>query len=260
MDIKKPLVALVLIFVLAAVGVIYYFYQQNLSEEEKVVGGSGTIEAEEVRVGSLVGGKVKEIKIEEGSKVKKGDLLVVLENTVLEEQLKVAEAAVEIAEAQLKEAKDNGTEAEIEVAKAQLKQAKANWKAYKVQLEDTRITSPVEGIILSLPVSLGEVVNAGVTVAVVGNLKELKLVVYLSEEKAGKVKVGDKAKVFVDSYPGKTFEGKVSEIATEAEFTPQNIQTKEQRTSLVFGVTISIDNPEMVLKPGQPADVTIEAK
>lgn len=260
MDIRKLLAALVLIFIVAFSGVVYYFYQQSLAEGEKVIGGSGTIEAEEVRVGALTGGKVKEVKVKEGARVKKGELIAILENAVLREQINAAKAAVEIAEAQLKEAKDNGTEAEIEVAKAQLEQAKANLKAYQVQEEETKVSSPIDGVVLSLPVSLGEVVSAGATVAVIGNLKELKLVVYLSEEKVGKVKIGDRAAVLVDSYPNKTFEGIVSEIATEAEFTPQNIQTKEQRTSLVFGVTISIDNPELILKPGQPADVMIEAR
>ncbi len=260
MEIKKPLIALALIFVLAAGGIVYYFYQENIEENKKEIGGSGVIEAEEIRVGTMFGGRIKEIKVREGEKVKKGSLLAILDNEVLRQQVKAAEAGVQIARAQLKEVRDEGNESEIEVAKAQLKQAEANLEAYQVQLRETRITSPLEGVILSLPVSLGEVVNSGSTIAVIGDLRKLKLVIYLPEEEAGKVKVGDECSISVDSYPGRAFFGKVSEIADQAEFTPQNIQTREQRTSLVYAVTISIENSDLALKPGQPADAFIKAE
>ncbi len=260
MEIKRAIVALAAIFILATGGAVYYFYQQSQTENIREIGGSGTIEAEEIKVGSLVGGKITKLAVKEGDKVKKGSLIVLLDNEVLKEQVKVAEAAVDIARAQLKKAKDDGSRVEIDIAETQLKQAQASLQAYKAQLKETEIKAPANGIILSLPVTLGEVVSAGSTIVVIGDLSQVKLVIYLSEEKAGRVKIGDKVEVKVDSYPDRIFRGQVYEIASQAEFTPQNIQTKEQRTSLVYAVTVRIDNPDLALKPGQPAEATIETK
>lgn len=121
--------------------------------------------------------------------MRKGEIIAVLENPVLQEEIEAARAGVEIVEAQLKKAKNDGTEAEVELAEAQLKQAEANLRTYEAQEKETKIVSPIEGVVFSVPVSPGEVINAGDTVAVIGNLKELKLVVYLSEEKEGRVRL-----------------------------------------------------------------------
>ena len=83
---------------------------------------------------------------------------------------------------------------------------------------------------------------------------------YVSERNLGKIKLGQKGKVMVDSFPDKEFLGKVTYISPEAEFTPKNIQTKEERVKLVFGVKIEVDNPNQELKPGMPADAMIEVK
>ena len=77
---------------------------------------------------------------------------------------------------------------------------------------------------------------------------------YVSEKNLGKVKLGQEGKIKVDSFPEKEFVGKVTFISPEAEFTPKNIQTKEERVKLVFGIKIELDNPDQELKPGMPAD------
>jgi HlyD family secretion protein len=81
--------------------------------------------------------------------------------------------------------------------------------------------------------------------------------IYVSEEELGKVKLGQKAEVSVDAFPDKTFDGTVTFISPEAEFTPKNIQTKDERTKLVFGVKIKIPNPTLDLKTGMPADAKV---
>jgi HlyD family secretion protein len=83
------------------------------------------------------------------------------------------------------------------------------------------------------------------------------LVIYVSEEELAKIKLGQSADVFIDAYPNKPFRGKIIYISDVAEFTPKNVQTKEDRTKLVFGVKIEVPNPDRVLKPGMPADATI---
>jgi HlyD family secretion protein len=83
------------------------------------------------------------------------------------------------------------------------------------------------------------------------------LKIYVSEEELGKVKLGQKADVTVDSFKDRTFEGKVIYISPEAEFTPKNIQTQDERTKLVFAVKIELKNPHFSLKPGMPADAVV---
>ena len=91
----------------------------------------------------------------------------------------------------------------------------------------------------------------------VADLGSVELVIYVSETELGKVKLGQNAEIYIDTYPDKTYQGRVTYISPEAEFTPKNIQTQEERTKLVFSVKIKIDNPEFELKDGMPADAQI---
>jgi HlyD family secretion protein len=93
--------------------------------------------------------------------------------------------------------------------------------------------------------------------ATVIDLKQVWVMAYVSEINLGKVKLGQEGKVKVDSFPEKEFIGKVTYISPEAEFTPKNIQTKEERVTLVFGVKIELDNPDQELKLGMPADAIL---
>jgi multidrug resistance efflux pump len=89
-------------------------------------------------------------------------------------------------------------------------------------------------------------------------LDEVKLTVYVTEDQFGKIKLGDPASVTVDSFPDKAFTGEVVYISDEAEFTPRNIQTAESRSTTVYAVEIRLPNPDHSLKPGMPADATIQ--
>ena len=91
----------------------------------------------------------------------------------------------------------------------------------------------------------------------VSDLTKVNLIIYVSEEELGKVKLGQAADVSSDTYPDKKYEGKITYISPEAEFTPKNIQTKDERTKLVFAVKIKVKNPEFELKPGMPADAAV---
>ena len=95
-------------------------------------------------------------------------------------------------------------------------------------------------------------------IATVIDLKHVWIMAYITEKNLGKVKLGQQGKVMIDSFPDKEFIGKVTYISPEAEFTPKNIQTKEERVKLVFGVKIEVENPDQELKPGMPADAVIE--
>ncbi|MCX5896948.1 MAG: efflux RND transporter periplasmic adaptor subunit, partial [Proteobacteria bacterium] len=95
--------------------------------------------------------------------------------------------------------------------------------------------------------------------ATITDLHDMWIMAYVSEKNLGQIKLGQSAEVFVDSFPQKPFPGKVSYISTEAEFTPKNIQTKEERVKLVYAVKVQIDNTKELLKVGMPADVVISA-
>jgi len=106
-------------------------------------------------------------------------------------------------------------------------------------------------------VELGETVSQGMPLFVLGDLENPWIKVYVKEDKLGLVKIGQKAQVTSDTYPGKVYEGVVSFISSEAEFTPRNIQTREERVKLVFAVKVKVRNISQELKPGMPADVRI---
>lgn len=135
-------------------------------------------------------------------------------------------------------------------AAAQLSEAQAN-------LEERNIYAPVDGTILSRTVEVGDVVNPGSPIFVMVDLSRLYLKVYVPEPDVPKLKLGDPAHVTVDAFPGRTFPARVSRISDAAEFTPKNVETREERVKLVFGVELTFVEPDAALKPGLPADGVI---
>ncbi|MFQ6001780.1 MAG: HlyD family secretion protein [Anaerolineae bacterium] len=173
-------------------------------------------------------------------------------------QYEMAQADVAAAQAQLGALRAGPTEYQVEMAHAQLQEAEANLKALEVQWEKMSLKAPRAGLILERMVNEGEIAAPGSPLLRLADLDTVTLMVYVPEPQIGRVKVGQEAQVEVDSYPGQSFAGRVVFIASEAEFTPQNVQTKEQRATLVFGVKIEIPNPDHRLKPGMPADARIK--
>lgn len=149
------------------------------------------------------------------------------------------------------------TEETLEAARARVKQAEAALRIAEEQLADTTIYAPISGVILKKNMEAGEIVSPGAPVYTIGNLAQPWVTMYIKEDKLGLVKLQQTAEVAVDSYPDKTYPGTVTSIASEAEFTPKNVQTKEERVKLVFEVEVSVENPNGELKPGMPADVKI---
>ncbi len=142
----------------------------------------------------------------------------------------------------------------VSQAEAALAQAQAGLKLVQVQLAKTSVAAPVSGIVLSQPVNAGETVSAGTVVVEIGSLDQVTLTVFIPENEYGQISLGQKASITVDSYPGRTFTGSVTFISDLAEFTPRNVQTIESRSSTVYKVELSLDNPGGELKPGMPAD------
>lgn len=184
--------------------------------------------------------------------------------SVTKKQYDDAQTRLTIAEAQLNSAKQNLKKIEnfvrpeeLDQAKAAFNAAEANVKLLQKRVNDCYILSPINGQIVKNFVEIGETVNPQSTLVKITDLSEVEVVVYIQEADLGKVKLGQKAEVFSDSYEDKSYEGKVTYISPEAEFTPKNIQTKEERTKLVFAVKIKVPNPNYELKAGMPVDAVI---
>lgn len=294
---------------------------------EGVIEASGNIEAVNVIVSAKTGGEIVSLLKDEGTVVKTGDTIMIIDNENLMLQLNQALAGKDFADAQLELLKNGArkeditqaeemvnqtlanynsakkdkermenlvkeksitqkvyddavtrlqlTEAQYNAAKEnynkikkfarpeEIKQAAANLNKniasidiLKKSIRDSYVISPIDGIIVKKFVEKGETVPVLSSLFKVSNLKQVDLVIYVSETELGKVKLGQKAEVKVDAFE-KNFYGVITYISPEAEFTPKNIQTKDERTKLVFAVKIKIDNPNFELKPGMPADARI---
>lgn len=289
---------------------------------------TGTIESTNVTISSKNMGEIESIFIDEGSVVKKGDTILVIDNESLLYQLEQAEAAedisnaqfslmlkgarqedvrqaeeakkqaetnyqlskadferykklwesksitqkqfeemtarYQIAAAQLASATENHEKVkkifrleEIEQARANLKKSKALAEQLKKSIRDSYVISPINGTVVKQFVEIGETVSPMSSLVKISDLTTVNLVIYVSEEELGKIKLGQPAEITIDTYPENKYSGRVKFISPEAEFTPKNIQTKDERTKLVFAVKIEIPNNNFDLKPGMPADARV---
>ncbi|MGC9970111.1 MAG: efflux RND transporter periplasmic adaptor subunit [Bryobacteraceae bacterium] len=164
-------------------------------------------------------------------------------------------AALRQAEAQRLELKRR--KEEIATRLADIAARRADVQIVATQLADTQAISPIDGVVLVKAAEPGEILAAGTTVVTVGDIHHPWVRAYLSELDYGRVKLGDKVKVTTDSFPGKIYWGRVSFISSEAEFTPKQIQTQEERSKLVYRVKIEVENPNQELKSNMPADAEI---
>ncbi len=178
------------------------------------------------------------------------------------EVIKAQEGQVERARAALKMAQANALEMkrreqDLATRRAEIARARASVALIDSQLADTIAISPVDGVVLVKAADVGEVLAPGTTVVTVGDIDHPWLRGYVNETDLGKVKLGAQAKVTTDSYPGKVYQGRVTFISSEAEFTPKQIQTEQERVKLVYRIKIEMDNPRRELKSNMPADAEI---
>ena len=174
------------------------------------------------------------------------------------QQIDEARAAYNQSKAQYDVVKAGPRQETIDQARARAKQAEAALQLAKTRLSYATLASPMSGVVMSKNIEPGEYVAPGTPVVTVGDLVNVWLRAYIPETELGRVKVGQKARVTTDTYPGKVYEGRIAFIAQEAEFTPKNVQTEKERVKLVYRIKIDITNPAMELKPGMPADAVIE--
>jgi HlyD family secretion protein len=145
----------------------------------------------------------------------------------------------------------------VAAARAQVAQAEAAISLAAARLAEATIVAPIDGLVLRKNLESGETANPGVPIVTLLDPRDIWLRAYVPETDIGRVRIGQAARLSVDAYPGRAFSGVISEIASEAEYTPRNVQTKKERVNLVFRVKIRAQNPDGILKPGMPADAML---
>ena len=327
---KKKRILIVLAVIVIGIAVIAV-YNLKKQKDNGTMLLSGNVEATETNVGFKIPGRVVERLVDEGDRVKAGDLLAKLDSAEVasvvaqgrasmdeaatrlaelsagsrSQEIEQAKALMSAQEAELQKVKKdyeraeilykngaisasqfdiaksaydartalsrNALEAlslvregprkeEIRIAGHRVKQARAALAASEERLKDTTIYAPINGVVLRKHIEAGETVASGTPVVTIGDLEHPWIKVYVKEDRLGQVRLGQKAKITVDTFKGKAYEGTVTFISSEAEFTPKNVQTQEERVKLVFGVKVMVKNVNDELKPGMPADVRIELK
>jgi multidrug resistance efflux pump len=306
---RKIVLPIVLLLVAAAA---FWAFKFRRRDESLVL--SGSIEARDVQVGSLVGGRVMAVHIDEGASVTAGQPLVTLEPDLLDAQVREQESRIEQARARLalilkgprteevararadyenaekerrrlealmkegivprqtyddaataaktkletlRELERGSRPEEIEAARGAEAEAERHLDYLRRQRQETVVKAPAAGLIQSFDLRPGDLVAPNAPVATLLEPDQLWVRVFVPETKLGLVRVGQPAAVTVDSFPRRTFPGRVVEISPRAQYTPRNIQTLDQRSDEVFGVKVNVE-PAPELKPGMAALVRLQ--
>jgi len=250
---KRPPIAVVLLVVLVVTAVGYWYWSTQVQPGGR--GGltlSGTVESTDYQVASAIAGRIVSVAVAEGDTVASGDVVAALDDTALKLQVSQAKQGVVAAKAQVEQAKDEGTDAEVDAARARQRQAEASVKLAEVQLGYATVTAPHAGTIVAVPANAGENAGPGKTLATIADPSDLFVRVYVPEPDLGEVDMGQAVEVIATDG---TYDGTVTFIASSAEFTPNTVETKEQRGNLVFEVRVRVTGGVGDLKAGLPVDV-----
>lgn len=273
---KKLFTLIVAAAILAMSGTIIYLLYEKI-EEAHYIKVSGNIEGNDVRISFRVQGQIEELVADEGWVLKTGDVVARLNKDELSRLKDEAAAAMKLAGSQLELDKIDYVRAENlfregaisaqqrDIAKtrydndvANVDQAKASLELARIKLEDwADLKSPLNGYVTVKSSLQGEVVQIGEPVFTAIDLNDIWVTAYINEKDVGKVKYGQKAHIKTDAYPHKKYDGRVSFISQQAEFTPKYIQTTEERVKYVYRIKVKADNSSLDLKPGMPADAYI---
>ena len=175
------------------------------------------------------------------------------------DRLDKAETEFSVALSRLKasESRLGGLRAKLGSIRAGSKTINARLRLLDYQISKSAVIAPADGVIIEKFAEQGELANVGTPMCTIADLSSMWLTIYVGEEMLGKILIGSEATIRVDSHPDQTYEGRVSWISREAEFTPKNVQTRESRVDLVYAVKITVDNREGIFKIGMPADAHI---
>ena len=170
----------------------------------------------------------------------------------------VATASLDAARARLRRLRAGSRAEEVDAARARLAAADARVAQLEQQLADAVITSPVAGVVTEKLAEQGELAARGTGLVVVTDLASAWLNAYVAETDLARIRLGQEADVVTDD--GQVRRGRLSFVASRAEFTPKNVQTRDERVKLVYRIKIALDNADGLFKPGMPAEARLAAQ
>jgi len=173
-------------------------------------------------------------------------------------RLTTARAQAASAQEGLKKLENFARPEDVKAALARVDQAVYSVRLLQKAIQDCTVRAPAQGIVTEKLVEEGELAAPGTGLYVITDLDTVKLTIYVPETELGNVRLGQKAHISIDSRPGTAFPGTVTYISPVAEFTPRDIQTKDERVKLVYAVKVEIPNPQGIFKPGMPADAALD--
>jgi len=183
--------------------------------------------------------------------------LALIESGPREHEVEAARAAVRATRERVQLLRSGPRAQAVAAAQAQVAEARAALALAEKRLSEMVLVSPVDGVVLHKNMEAGETAAPGASIVTLMDPADMWVRAYVSETEVGRLAVGQAAVVTVDAFPQRRFPGTISEIGSEAEFTPKNVQTKKERVNLVFRVKIAVRDPSGALKPGLPADAEI---
>ena len=257
---KRPPIPVIIVVVLllAGLGGWWWWWSSSHSAAEATPALSGQVETTEIAVAPAMAGRITSVKVAEGDRVTTGQVLVQLDTAALKLQVGQAKQGVTAAKAAVTNAKndDDATKADVKAAQARQAQAEAAVKLAEVQLGYATVKAPRDGTVVNVVGNAGANAAPGRTLLTMTDPADLFVRVFVPEPRIGQVSVGQQVGVTTNS-SSETFAGTVSFVSDAAEFTPNNIDTAEQRTKLVFAVRIRIDDASGTLKAGMPVDARL---
>lgn len=272
---RKVLILLILLFAIAGAAAAYRYYQ-NRSEQEHFLILYGNIDVRQVDLGFRVGGLVIELPFQEGDVVKTGQRVAKLDPQPYLDQVRQAEAQVEVARTALKNTElifkrrqelvgDGSVSQEDftnslssrDVDVANLKAAEAALGVAKTNLQFTEVFAPSDGVILTRIREPGSVVIVSEAVTTLSLDSPVWVRAFVSERDLGRIHPGMPAEVYTDTKGGKVYKGQIGFISPVAEFTPKTVETTQLRTDLVYRLRIIADNPDKFLRQGMPVTVRL---
>ncbi|MBZ0272497.1 efflux RND transporter periplasmic adaptor subunit [bacterium] len=251
---------------------------------------SGVVEATEVTVSAEVAGRITEIAVDEGARIEKGEFIARIDDAIFAAQLAQAEAARGAARAQYQavgaglseindeiergenlynagsmsaqkmdmlRGKKDRLAAQRDAASHQIKQADATARLAQEQIGRATIVAPISGTVVARSIEAGESAMPGAAIVTIADIENAWVRIFVPETRLGHLTLGQTVKVTADSWTDRAFDGTIVMISDRAEFTPKNVQTREERTRLVYAVKIAVPNPDGALKIGMPVDARL---
>lgn len=251
---RPPVGVIVLLAALLAGGGVWWWTSQRAAQDppNRL---SGSVEATQYTAAAVIGGRVAEVLVAEGAVVSTGDPLVRLDAAPLQLAVDQANDGVEAAAALVRQKRHDGTDAEVAEARARQAQAEAAVRLAEVQYGYATIAAPHGGTVVTVTTNPGQAAAPGRALVTLIDTADVWVRAYVPEPQLGAAALGTRVTVTGDGIAAR--DGEVTWVASQPEFTPNSVETRDQRTKLVYQVRVKVDGTDGVLKPGQPVDVRL---